>query len=433
MVAADLNGDGNLDVAAVGLYTNTVSVYVGNGHGRFQHHGDYATGVVTVGGDSLVVGDFNGDGKLDLAVRGIAVLLGNGDGSFQHAVNYPAGDAFLAVGDFNGDGKLDIASTDSSGVVYVLLGNGDGTFQKPVSYGTGSAAGFITIGDFNGNGILDLAISVDNGVTILLGNGDGTFQAPVNYPTAGAPYGLYAADLNGDGVLDLVVLSTTTPKVSVLLGNGDGTFKPHVDYPAGGDAFRGGVADVNGDGKLDVVITTWYTHNNQFFVLLGNGDGTFQKPRAYTAGGYPLGTAFGDFNNDGILDLAIANQESLGGGTSTFSVMLGTVVELEPDKLDFGTVGVGKNATLTTQLTNIRKSTLEINRITTPGGEGAFSQTNNCGSSVGAGQSCTITVTFTPPTAGYFAGPVLIWDKAPGSPQRVFLSGSGSSTPARKK
>ncbi len=80
--------------------------------------------------------------------------------------------------------------------------------------------------------------------------------------------------------------------------------------------------------------------------------------------------------------------------------MLGTVVELQPDTLDFGTVSVGKNASLITRMTNIRKSTLEINSITTPGGEGAFSQTNNCGSSLGPGQGCTITVTFTPPAAG---------------------------------
>ena len=429
VVAADFNGDGNLDIAAVGLYQRIVSVYLGNGHGRFQHRGDYATGQDN-GNDSLVVGDFNGDGKLDLAVRGVSILLGNGDGSFQRPLIYPAGDNAVAVGDFNGDGKLDLASTNSPGNLYILLGNGDGTFQKPVSYALGSYPYTIAVGDFNGDGKLDLAVEVqgENTVSIMLGNGDGSFQSPVQYAPAGTPNGVYAADLNGDGVLDLVVPNRSLPKVSILFGNGDGTFRPHVDYPAGADAYRGGVADLNGDGKLDVITTTWYTHNNQFFVLLGNGDGTFQKPRAYTAGAYPLGMAFGDFNNDGILDLAIPGQ-----GSSVFSVMLGTLVELQPDTLDFGTVTVGQNASLTTQLTNIRKSTLEIASITIPDKKGAFSETNNCGNSVGPGQSCTITVTFAPPTAGSFIAPVMVRDKVCGSPQRVFLWGRGSTAALAKK
>jgi hypothetical protein len=254
-----------------------------------------------------------------------------------------------------------------------------------------------------------------------LGNGDGTFQPTVMCATSGESDYVFAADLNGDGALDLVVPNQYSPAVSILLGNGDGTFGSYVNYRVGSEAWRGGVADVNGDGKLDVIVTPWIA-SDQFYVLPGNGDGTFQKARAYAAGGYPLGITFGDFNRDGILDLAIANQ-----ATTEFSVMLGTVVELQPGTLDFGTVNVGQKVSFTTQLTNIRKSALEITSITISGGQGAFSQTNDCGNNVGAGQSCTITVTFTPPTAGKFVGAVVVKDKAPGSPQLVFLSGRGSS------
>lgn len=423
LVTGDFNGDGKLDLAAVGLYTNTVSVYLGDGYGAFIHHGDYPTGPGN-NNDELVVGDFNGDGKLDLAVRGGAVLLGNGDGSFQAPLPFPGGDNAVAVGDFNGDGKLDLASSDNSGVVYILLGNGDGTFQTPVSYAAGPGGYGIAVGDFNRDGKADLAIALSdgNGVAILLGNGDGTFQPPVEYASAGQPTDLYAADLNGDGILDLVVPNTSSAEVSVLMGNGDGTFKPHVDYPTGAPVRRGGIADVNGDGKLDVVVTTWAYGNDQFFILPGNGDGTFGKAYPFTAGSCPLGTAFGDFNKDGILDLAIADQCA-----ADFSVMLGTVVELQPDTLVFGAVGVGQQASLTTKLTNIRKSTLDISTITIFAGNGAFSQVNNCGNNVGAGQSCTITVTFTPPKAGSFAAGLVVGDNAPGSPQAALLSGKGST------
>jgi predicted NUDIX family NTP pyrophosphohydrolase len=177
---------------------------------------------------SVAVGDFNGDGKPDLAVaneesNNLSVLLGNGDGTFQTAVNYSVGlqPWSVAVGDFNLDGKPDLAvANEGSSNVSVLLGNGEGTFQAAVNYGAGSGPWSVAVGDFNGDGKLDLAVAdtVSNSVSVLLGNGDGTFQAGVNYVAGMGPNSVAVGDFNGDGKLDLAVANAYGGGVSVLLG-----------------------------------------------------------------------------------------------------------------------------------------------------------------------------------------------------------------------
>lgn len=326
----DFNRDGKLDMAVVNSNQGTVSVFLGRGDGTFSAPVTFAVGRYP---DAIAVGDFNGDGKLDLVVANnasatVSVLQGNGDGTFAPQVTYSVGHipTSVAVGDFNGDGKLDLAVANSSdATVSILLGNGDGTFASQVTYSTGSGAPSIAVGDFNRDGKLDL-VAVNpstNSVSVLTGNGDGTFAAPVSYPAGNGVTSVAVGDFNGDGKLDLVTTSTVDNIVGILPGNGDGTFAPPVTYPVGNQPTSVATGDFNDDGKLDLVTTN--AKDNTISVLLGNGDGTFASQVTYPVGNDPAAVAIGDLNDDGNLDLAVVNHSDndvsvlLGNGDGTFT------------------------------------------------------------------------------------------------------------------
>lgn len=353
VVQGDFNGDGKPDLAVVNYCQNpsncvisstgSVSILLNNGNGKFQAHVDYPVESSPV---AIAVGDFNGDGKLDLAVANfcgtvqnptdceyhnaggtVSILLGNGDGTFQPQVVYATNDYpnWIAVGDFNGDGKPDLVTSNGyfgeGSTVSVLLNQGNGKFGQYTDYGTASGSSSVAVADFNNDGKLDIVTTdqVVGKVSILLGNGNGTFQGHVDYPSD-ASGAIVVADFNGDGNEDIA--NTSDGFVNVLLGNGDGSFQPLVMYPAVLGAKALAAADVNHDGIPDLVATNEAA--NTISVFLGNGNGTFGAHVEYGTGSFPTSGVAGDFNGDGRVDFVTANSsdnnvdELLGDGRGHF-------------------------------------------------------------------------------------------------------------------
>ena len=274
--------------------------------------------------DSVALGDFNGDGKIDLAVanRGsntVSILIGNGDGTFHAAVNNSVNNPqSMAVGDFDRDGRLDLAvAKGSSNGVSILLGDGDGSFQPAMNYSVNNPQS-VAVGDFDRDGRLDLAVArgSSNGVSILLGDGDGSFQPAMNYSAGSNTSSAVIGDFNKDGKLDLAASNAASNTVSILLGKGDGTFQAAVNYSVNNPQSVV-VGDFSGDGKLDLAVSS--SASNAVSILPGNGDGTFQSAMSYSVGSNPLSLATGDFNGDGKLDLAVSNAAS-----NTVSILLNT-------------------------------------------------------------------------------------------------------------
>jgi hypothetical protein len=227
----------------------------------------------------------------------------------------------MVTADLTGNGKQDLVVT-SNGAIAELLGNGDGTFQTPTKVQTPGQQYGAAVGDVNRDGKPDL-VTDDTGhgaVTVLLGNGDGTFQSAVNYQIEGGntiPYSVAVADLTGNGILDIIA-STSSGTVDVLMGNGDGTFQAPTSYAAGGSlgAIQDMVvADVNGDGKPDIICAT----SNGASVLLNQGNGTFGPATTFGTGYTNSSVVVADLNGDGIPDIAITNP-----GGNAVNVLLGT-------------------------------------------------------------------------------------------------------------
>jgi hypothetical protein len=312
---------------------------------------------------SVAVGDFDGDGRLDLAVANngsddVSVLLGNGDGTFRPAVSYPVGDFpwSVAVGDFDGDGKLDLAVANAgSHTISVLLGKGHGKFKAAPDVSAGLGPVFVAVDDVNGDGKPDLVVASlfsSTSIAVVLGNGDGTFQAPLNFAAGSGSRSVAVGDFNGDGKRDLAVANFDSENVSVLLGNGNGTFQAPLNFAAGRNPSSVATGDFNGDGRLDLAVANFDIFNadvggDDVSVLLGKGDGTFFAAASAPAGSGPLSwvhsvsVAVGRINGDQALDLAVVNQDNSvsvlrGNGDGTFGVAGTFLAHFHPTSVAVG-------------------------------------------------------------------------------------------------
>jgi len=465
LLAADFNGDGILDLATKG------GVMLGNGDGTFQAPLAYPNGGV----DALLAGDFNQDGKLDLIysyggsdgfLGEVFVLLGNSDGTFAAPLVSGWGGSgpaeSQAIGDFNGDGKLDLANgfhcCMTLGNAEIFLGSGDGTFQREVPFFTISYPTSMVVADFNGDGRPDIAVGSyfgpeNNGIEIFFGNGDGTFQGPYVPITTGVTT-LAAADLIGDGMLDLIYNG------NILLNNGNGTFSPLPSTNAGG-LF----GDFNGDGRMD------YVSGNQVFLQSPAISGL--PTSALSFGNQQVGTSSTpqtvQVQNTGSAVLtftsiqASANfpesdncQPSVAVGASctislTFNPpavgpLTGTLTltnnasgspqavqlsgtgavaapNVSPLSLTFSNQLVGTtSASQPVTLTNTSTLALSFTSLAISSG---WAQSNNCLPSLAPNASCTITVSFQPTASGPLTGTLTLTDYAANSPQTVTLGGTG--------
>ena len=482
----DFNNDGKLDLAVVNSTDNTVSILLSNGDGTFNGpSGPLPAGpppgpptpTYKVGHNpqAIVVGDFDNDGNLDLAVanendNSISILLGNGNGTFQTQTTIslgatnPVGPISLAAADFDYDGYLDLAvlyqsdsgcgnPSGSEGSVYVLHNKQTSPPTYPPSFSTmqSSCVGIlptaVIAGVFSGlDNAPDVVVVNEGGGNATCPPGDGTVTfisnlyltvttlfGPSNYCAGKGPSAAVAGDFNNDGVLDLVVTDATQSEIAFLAGNGSllvFNFQTPATFPVGGLVPNSIIAgDFNGDGILDVAVAD--EGNSEVSIMQGDGTGNFTptngSPFATTTtygGRGPTTLVAGDFNGDGKLDIATSDESD-----NFVTVMLQSpAIQFSPSSLTFGLVPEGSmSPAQTVKVTNTGTISASVTSVNVSGQfklDAGSTPVLTAPFPLAGGASCYIGVTFDPTSIGTATG-ALTLQTSTGVAVNVSLGGSG--------
>ncbi len=324
--ATHMDGDDHLDLVTVRTSDGQVLVLPGNGDATFASPiaSPLATGI-----NDLVVGRVNNDTLPDAisahASPGrIGILLGSGEGAFEAPTFITSGDrvASVALGDFDRDGATDVAAVPSpSNGVAILLGIGDGTFQNSFDVSGGSSPQVVRVANINGDNNPDLVTAdAGGGARVYLGNGDGSFQAPSS--AGNGQYAIAVGDVNGDGDPDVIGTNFNDSTIYVSLGRGDGSFNSSVPFEIPNRPYDASyshlfIADVNLDSTPDILFTE-EPGIEAVGILVGDGTGFFSGMSSYNlADPFTSGIVTGDFNEDGLPDIAAGNS-----GASNISILL---------------------------------------------------------------------------------------------------------------
>lgn len=346
VVVADFNNDGKKDFATCNQSSNNVSVRLGDGLGGFGAVTNFAVGNFKTAA-SVAVGDFNLDGKADLVAShasasalGATVFIGDGLGGFAAGFDINMGANASArsvvVADFNSDGKPDIATANNqSKEIAIRFGNGLGTFPTIGSTPAPNKPSFLCLGDVNNDGKPDVATIGDMPeVEVLRGDGVGGFIASKVFANGTNTWSPVLCDYNHNGKLDVLASAYLANATFALSGDGAGNFGTQTLNPSGGTPRGLAVCDFNGDGKIDYAGAA--SSSNAVVVSLGNGTSTFGAGTSYTVGAHPWSAHTGDFNSDGKIDLVTPNLNGknvsflAGNGAGGFAAAVNTTFTPDP-------------------------------------------------------------------------------------------------------
>jgi len=323
-VSKDFDGDGKLDIAMTDNKNNTVFILKGTGTGAFTEFGTYTVGASPV---QIIADDVNNDTKQDLIVANyagdnVSILLGNGAGGFSYSGNYLSGGNGVngvACSDLNGDGNKDLVLTNNmSSSIGVLFGNGAGSFTLNNVYFPQVQPVDVKISDFTNDGFKDLIVSNfgSNSLTRFNGTAAGTFTSQANFAVGTNPYRILVQDLNADGNEDLVISQRGSNNVRVMLGDAVGGFPSNASYAVGAQPESIVLVNINGDAFMDIAVAN--SGANNVSILLGAAAGVFGAATNNVVSTTPRGIVAGDFNANGQQDIATGNFNG-----NNYSVLMG--------------------------------------------------------------------------------------------------------------